>query len=926
MALPATFNLVPVHIKIVGLDGSPAKGSVTWETSLPIRNFPDKVIIGPAKKLTANLTNGEATIDIPSTNDPDNIPVGWSYTVKVATDVWSDTITGVQVPFTLATLEFYEIVPPPTVAPAQADYYLPLTGGAVAGNLTVSGNLDVAGGLTGLSKASIGLGNADNTSDAGKPVSTATATALGLKTDKKLDVGSIQRYNDVFHWFAVGSSVAGSIVVRTNIVLGTPTSMLGFDIVIDQLNGNVTHGELNFYSFNAVGPGGTPGYAFAGAWVYSGTQDTGVRLAKDAGGKLCIIFDKATAWAYPGLRFTEARVRFGAQADTVFAGWTASAVDPAAITTEFGAEISVPTTQRNLFTALDAKLSLAGGTLTGKMTTAIGATGAAPMRIPHGVAPSAPLSGDIWTTNNGVYARINGVTRSVDTKLQYANALDFGFAGDNFTDNLPAWIAMINHINTVGGNLHIQFPEGEFKVGAAVGVPTITASNVRIQGVGPDATNLRLTSGVYWNLLGTTGLPVSDFAVDDLTITYAVPDTANPTLRGKISAWHTFQNVRFTGGATFAELGGLALADWSYNLRLRNCTVRIANAGKPFIRLIGGAGLYWDTFDNVGHMTSVAPTFDRVSTMNTLPGTNAVDIVGHWDTVEMSVFAEKLYRVLNIEGDGTILFNIRLKDSVCDYIRDSVVYVDLGGTTFSSLHTVSIDNVYGVTWEGPAFYFRSKANASISSVSFNNVYTPFTGKQAFYFDVDGGPGMRKFVVNGCKFIGTGRMSDSYPAMEIDAVEQLVMTGNRIGGNDTTANVSWGVDRGLKLGAVTGEYNISGNVCEAYDIPIPTTPVGGSSSKRRRVINNVFGGSVSAINYAGLSTSAPFTKPATTVDWYNVTPYDVEVFIGGSSVTAIKMDGVTLPILQGSLTLEPGHYYSITYTDGANANVAYSVKQ
>lgn len=38
------------------------------------------------------------------------------------------------------------------------------------------------------------------------------------------------------------------------------------------------------------------------------------------------------------------------------------------------------------------------------------AAGEAPLRIPHGTAPSSPVNGDVWTTSAGVYARINGVT------------------------------------------------------------------------------------------------------------------------------------------------------------------------------------------------------------------------------------------------------------------------------------------------------------------------------------------------------------------------------------------------------------------------------------------------------------------------------------------------------------------------------------
>jgi hypothetical protein len=56
---------------------------------------------------------------------------------------------------------------------------------AAAFGLTLLGTVDVAGAKIALAytKADIGLGNVDNTSDANKPVSTATQTALDLKLD-----------------------------------------------------------------------------------------------------------------------------------------------------------------------------------------------------------------------------------------------------------------------------------------------------------------------------------------------------------------------------------------------------------------------------------------------------------------------------------------------------------------------------------------------------------------------------------------------------------------------------------------------------------------------------------------------------------------------------------------------------------------------
>jgi len=42
--------------------------------------------------------------------------------------------------------------------------------------------------------------------------------------------------------------------------------------------------------------------------------------------------------------------------------------------------------------------------------SASAATGGAGLNVPHGVAPAAPVNGDMWTTTAGLYVRINGAT------------------------------------------------------------------------------------------------------------------------------------------------------------------------------------------------------------------------------------------------------------------------------------------------------------------------------------------------------------------------------------------------------------------------------------------------------------------------------------------------------------------------------------
>ena len=46
----------------------------------------------------------------------------------------------------------------------------------------------------------------------------------------------------------------------------------------------------------------------------------------------------------------------------------------------------------------------------GKLSLSSGTTGRATFNIPHGIAPTSPVDGDIWTTTSGMYVRVSGST------------------------------------------------------------------------------------------------------------------------------------------------------------------------------------------------------------------------------------------------------------------------------------------------------------------------------------------------------------------------------------------------------------------------------------------------------------------------------------------------------------------------------------
>lgn len=58
-------------------------------------------------------------------------------------------------------------------------------------------------------------------------------------------------------------------------------------------------------------------------------------------------------------------------------------------------------------------ISSAGITLTRSLLTAVSVTGQAGLNIPHGVAPTSPVNGDVWSTTTTLNFRLNGVTKSI---------------------------------------------------------------------------------------------------------------------------------------------------------------------------------------------------------------------------------------------------------------------------------------------------------------------------------------------------------------------------------------------------------------------------------------------------------------------------------------------------------------------------------
>jgi hypothetical protein len=123
----------------------------------------------------------------------------------------------------------------------------------------------------------------------------------------------------------------------------------------------------------------------------------------------------------------------------------------------------------------------------GKVNTVASTTDNAGLRIPHGIAPTTPVNGDIWTTTSGLFGRINGVSQQYLTSTSLS---DYALlSGATFTGK-------VNH-TSVGGLAGVNIGIGGISTSAT------TAGDLWIATGG---TNLNFRDGTgAWRVLATQG-------------------------------------------------------------------------------------------------------------------------------------------------------------------------------------------------------------------------------------------------------------------------------------------------------------------------------------------------------------------------------------------------------------------------------------
>jgi len=71
--------------------GDPAVGTVRFQITQELRDTVANIIYSPTEYVDILDINGEFSIILPTTDNPDVTPLDWTYRVLVATDVWTET-------------------------------------------------------------------------------------------------------------------------------------------------------------------------------------------------------------------------------------------------------------------------------------------------------------------------------------------------------------------------------------------------------------------------------------------------------------------------------------------------------------------------------------------------------------------------------------------------------------------------------------------------------------------------------------------------------------------------------------------------------------------------------------------------------------------------------------------------------------------
>lgn len=137
MAFPTGLQLISVHGRFDTLPDGGASGRVRFDAPYTLTGAGDNSVVPPFTRYASLDADGEFTISLPATNDPQWTPSGWAYTVRAT--VAGQTITGtLQLDYQTTSVELADLIQVDGAATAGTTY------ATLAQLTTVATDLDAA--------------------------------------------------------------------------------------------------------------------------------------------------------------------------------------------------------------------------------------------------------------------------------------------------------------------------------------------------------------------------------------------------------------------------------------------------------------------------------------------------------------------------------------------------------------------------------------------------------------------------------------------------------------------------------------------------------------------------------------------------------------------------------------------------------------
>ena len=289
----------------------------------------------------------------------------------------------------------------------------------------------------------------------------------------------------------------------------------------------------------------------------------------------------------------------------------------------------------------------------GKLTVAAGVTGYASLNVPHGVAPTTPTNGDLWTTTAGLFARVNGATEELAvlssntfTGTQIMPAATTALASlriphgtaPTTPTNGDVWsttggvLVRVNGVSQQLAHLSANTFTGLQTLGAGL---TVSAGTITLPAA--SVADIALTSNVVLkNSAAVFTAKVSTLASATGGAGFNVPHGVAPTSPVDGDVWTTTAGVfvRLNGATSQLSVGGSGVTTFNTRSGAVTLTSSDVTTALGYTPASSGAGTTTFTGDVVmsanltvnGALTTINTTnldvFDKLIHLNKVAGTN----------------------------------------------------------------------------------------------------------------------------------------------------------------------------------------------------------------------------------------------------------------------------------------------------------------